>query len=133
MWLFEIGVDEFVLEDSLFFDKGYAFFRSFMDLIGDDDDMLTILKYMVAQDISDSRDIDDQQIEELVSKGISERSVEFLEDRADMIYIPDVFDFLEGKNNIVLCGGGRDECLKEVEILLMLHDTNYSLIDQFVY
>jgi uncharacterized protein related to proFAR isomerase len=36
-------------------------------------------------------------------------------------------------NNIVLLGGGIDECLKEVEIALLSLDMEYETLQEFIY
>jgi hypothetical protein len=58
---------------------------------------------------------------------------DLLENASDMINIPDLMDFLKNYSNIVLTGGGIDECLKEVEIALMSLDKNYNVLSEFVY
>lgn len=52
----------------------------------------------------------------------------------DMVSIPDLMDFLKNYNNkLVLCGGGINECLKEVEIALMALDKKYNVLTKFTY
>ena len=50
-----------------------------------------------------------------------------------MINIPDLMDFLKRYSNIVLTGGGINECLKEVEIALNSLDKPYKVLTQYTY
>ena len=65
------------------------------------------------------------------NKRLIEESLKILQ--RNIINIPDVFEYLDGKSNIVLCGGGKNECLKEIEIILMIQNTKYNLLNKFVY
>ena len=56
-----------------------------------------------------------------------------LENAGDMINIPDLMDFLKNYSNIVLLGGGVNECLKEVEIALLALNKNFNVINKFTY
>lgn len=135
MWLFELGVAEQVIDAATFYDKGYAFFRYCMDNSIDDDDIVSLIKFMIEYDVTDSRDIDSEMWDsyaDSVGHDISDIR-ELLEDAGDLIHIPDLMDFLSNYSNIVLMGGGVDECLREVEIALMSLDKSYSTYSQFVY
>jgi hypothetical protein len=56
-----------------------------------------------------------------------------LENAGDMINIPDLMDFLEKYTNIILTGGGINECLKEVEISLLALDKKYNILPEYTY
>jgi hypothetical protein len=58
---------------------------------------------------------------------------ELLENAGDMISIPDLMDFLRNYNNIVLTGGGINECLKEVEIALLALNKPFNILRQYTY
>jgi len=49
------------------------------------------------------------------------------------MYIPDVSDRLLGIPHPLLVGGGRDECLREVQLLLEILDIPYTTFSPFVY
>lgn len=57
-WLIENGLDENIVEQSIFFDKGYAFFRFCLDEGIDDNELIDLIKFMISNNINDSRDID---------------------------------------------------------------------------
>jgi hypothetical protein len=56
-----------------------------------------------------------------------------LEFADDCINIPDLIDFLSDYSNIVLVGGGINECLKEVEISLNAMDRPFTTIPKYLY
>jgi hypothetical protein len=135
-WLiYDLGMKVNVVDNATFYDKGYAFFRYCIDNSINEDDIVTIIKLMIKYNITDSRDIDN----DLWNLFIKETKLditevrELLEDSDDLISIPDLMDFLEPYENIVLMGGGINECLKEVEIALLSLDKKYYIYSEFVY
>jgi hypothetical protein len=134
-WLFDLGIDEDVLNNATFYDKGYAFFRYCLDNSIDDDAIVDLVKYMLTNDINDSRDIDEDMWNDFMNTTDHSRQDvrDLLENADDLINIPDLMDFLQNKNNITLTGGGINECLKEVEIALLALDKPYSIISEFTY
>lgn len=134
-WLLDLGIDEDVINEITFFDKGYAFFRYCMDNSIDEDAIVDLIKYMVNNDINDSRDIDEEMWNDFMNTTNHSRQDvrDLLEDAGDLINIPELMGFLQNKNNITLTGGGINECLKEVELALMALDKPYSIISKFTY
>ena len=128
-WLYELGIEKEVIENSIFYDKGYAFFRYCMDNGIDDSDIISLVRFMIDNGINDSRDIT-EEMWELFSDGDIKELMLYSD---DMINIPDLMDFLSGYNNIKLLGGGIKECLKEVEISLMVLDKSYNIINKYTY
>jgi hypothetical protein len=45
-WLLDLGIDEDVLNNSIFYDKGYAFFRYCMDNSIDESNIADLVRYM---------------------------------------------------------------------------------------
>jgi hypothetical protein len=134
-FLLELGLDEDVLDNAIFYDKGYAFFRYCMDSSIDEDNIADLVKFMIENNINDSRDIDEDMWNEYMQQtNHSQEDVrELLENADDMINIPDLMDFLKNYSNIVLLGGGVNECLKEVEIALLALNKNFNVLRQFTY
>ena len=134
-WLFDLGVDEDVINNAIFYDKGYAFFRYCLDNSIDEEAIVDLVKYMLTNDITDSRDIDEDMWNDFMNTTDHSRQDvrDLLENADDLINIPDLMDFLQNKNNITLTGGGINECLKEVEIALLALDKPYSIISEFTY
>jgi len=119
----------FVGQNFDWYEKGYAFFRSFMDEGVGDDDIVAIGKYMLKHGMNDVRDFRDEDWEKL---DVDETAQELAEG-GDTMYIPDVSDRLLGIPHPLLVGGGRDECLREVQLLLEILDIPYTTFSPFVY
>ena len=137
-WLLDLGVDEDIVYNATFYDKGYAFFRYCMDSNIDETAISNLVKFMIKNNINDSRDINSDFWDDFRNeyKGDDYSTGEIrglLENADDMINIPDLMDFIRNYSNIVLTGGGVNECLKEVEIALMSLDKNYNVLSQFTY
>ncbi len=133
-WLFDLGVDEEIIYDTaIFYDKGYAFFRHCIDNDIDDEDIVGLVKMMIEYNINDSRGLDEEFWSEFIERYGRENVRELLEFSDDCINIPDLMDFLNNFSNILLCGGGKNECLKEVEIALMALDKPYDRMDSYIY
>lgn len=124
-WLIDNELEEDKLTDFEFFDKGYAFFRGWMDTGVDEDDIIRVGQYMMKNKIWDSRDIKDEVYESM--------DLPELIDNPDGIYIPDVVDELKRLNKPLLTGGAQDECLKEVELLMQIIKKRYKLHRKFIY
>jgi hypothetical protein len=55
----------------------------------------------------------------------------------NMIYIPELKNFLidniHDSDKITICGGGKNECLKEIELLLNMLNIKYIKNKNFIY
>lgn len=135
-WLFEKGVSDDVIDQSRFYDKGYAFFRHCMDSGVNEDATVNFVRFMYDNDIRDSR----QLTREMWAKYLREyrrldrkEVYELLKESGDCVHIPDLMDYIKQYSNIVLTGGGVNECLKEVEIALKALNKNYTVLSEFTY
>jgi hypothetical protein len=134
-WLIDLGINEDVIYNAKFYDKGYAFFRYCIDSYIEEEKTVEIVRYMYKNGINDSRDMTKDMWNNFLSySDLSMEEVrELLEDNGDMINIPDLMEFLAHFNNIVLTGGGVNECLKEVEIALLAMNKPFNTLHQFTY
>lgn len=135
-WLFEeCGVEESTIDNMVFFEKGYAFFRDFMDDDNVDNDVLIILAdFMIKHDIRDIRDLTDEDWEMLINNNQDFTNIKELAEEGYAFYIPDVADFLQKYNDVYICGGSDDnQCLTEIEILLNALHKKYYRIEKFIY
>lgn len=134
-WLAEMGISDEVILNGTFYDKGYAFFRYCMDNSIDEENIVDFVKYMIRNDITDSRDVDEDMWNDYMEKTNhnSEDIRDLLELSDDMLYVPELMDFIRNYGNIILLGGGINECLKEVEIALMALDKNYNIYSKYTY
>lgn len=132
-WWHEQGLDEEIAFDAFFYDKGYAFFRYCMDSGIDDDSTINLIRYMVSQNVHDSRELDKEFWNGFIDMYGDDDIRELLEFSDDAIHIPDLMDLIKNFNNIVLTGGGVEECLREVVLALEALGKNYTVWDQFTY
>lgn len=135
-WLYDKGINEEVLESATFYDKGYAFFRYCIDSNIDEDVIANLVRFMHQNNITDSRDINSKfwkKFRKEYPDDYYSTVRNLLEDSGDMISIPDLMDFINDFDNIILLGGGINECLKEVEIALMALNKGYQIEHDFTY
>jgi hypothetical protein len=135
-WLYEHEIDEEVFDYANFYDKGYNFFRTCIDAGIYEEDTVKFLKFMLNKNIHDSRYIEKKDWIEFVKlhpDAIILRDL--LEGSEDCIWIPDLIDYIEDNvdDDILLCGGHATECLKEVEIALLVLNKNYQILKEFTY
>lgn len=134
-WLIEeCGIEKEIIDSSHFYDKGYAFFRYCMDEGIDDDELTDFIKFMINHDINDSREINQDMWASFKAEYNYDDIQDLLEPAEDMINIPDLMDFLKRySGRLMLCGGGINECLKEVELALMVLDKPYNVLTQYTF
>lgn len=136
MWFIENGLNEDVVDSAIWYDKGYAFFRYCMDSNLNEDATVNFVRFMYQNNIHDSREM----TREMWAKYLREyrrldrtEVYELLKESEDCVHIPDLMDFLKKYNNIVLTGGGINECLKEVEISLKALEKSYQTDNNYTY
>ena len=132
-WWIENGLDMEIVDNSVFYDKGYAFFRYCMDNSIDEGNISNLIRFMINKGINDSREMDTNFWDEFIGEYGDEEIRELMEFADDCINIPDLMDELSDYRGIVLCGGGINECLKEVEIALDALDMDYSVLTKYTY
>jgi hypothetical protein len=54
-------------------------------------------------------------------------------DEGDSINIPDVYEEIKDINNVLLCGGALNECLKEIILIFDSLNTPYELLNNYIY
>lgn len=115
-------------KDVIWYDKGYAFFRSWMDEGADPGFIKKALRFMMEKKVNDSRDIDPEVWEEKFPNDWED----YMED--DMIYLPDIpLNVLKQFSGSYLVGGGKNECLAEVEILMSAFNIRAKKVSKFIY
>jgi hypothetical protein len=133
MWWLELGLKEHIIDNSIWFDKGYAYFRYCIDSNISDESTVNLVKFMLSKNINDTRELDVEFWDEYIETYGDADVRELLEFADDMINIPDLMDELVKYNNIIMCGGGINECLKEVEIALNALGKPFKVLTQFTY
>ena len=126
----ENGVDENKVNEMKFIEKDFGFFRCWMDLGVKEDIILNTLRVMYENGINDSRNLSDENWDEILST--EDRKTFFLYD--EPLIIPD-FDkrLLNYFDNFELIGGGRWECLEEINLYLKSINKNTFVNEDFCY
>ena len=115
-------------KDTIWYDKGYAFFRSWLDMGADEGFIKQAVRFMMSKKENDSRDIEP---EEWLEK--------FPDDYDDMydndpIYLPDIpLNVLKRWSGSYIVGGGKNECLKEVQLLMSVFNIKAKEVRKFIY
>jgi hypothetical protein len=120
MWLIENGLDERKINDFVWVDKGYGFFRSWMDLGMDEH-----------KRVYDSRDIELEEWQKLY--GDDWDDVEHII-TSDAIFMPDIdINLLRKYRNSWIAGGGKCECLKEIKLFMSAFNIKAKEVRRFIY
>lgn len=113
-----------------FVGKTYGFLRDVIDE-GYVDDAIKLTKYLLDNDIMDCRDIPINKIKRL---NIDNDLKKKLLNHDLMLYLPSFdYDILKIYNNATIVGGGREECLLEIEILMRAMNLSYKPFSTFIY
>lgn len=114
-----------------FEDKGYGYFRSWMDNGVSDALIIKVIRLLYANKVTDSRELfeeDPEKLKELAGREFEDWMVD------DPIHVDwTSVARLKKFNNSYLVGGGRNECLREVELLMNAFNIKYKRIDSLVY
>ena len=114
--------------DTIWIDKGYAFFRNWMDMGSDIGFIKKAIRFMLSKKENDSRDINPEVWEENFPNDWNSD----YED--DSIYLPDVpINILKKFKGSYIVGGGKDECLKEVQLLMSVFNIKATPVKDFIY
>lgn len=116
-YLLENGIDESVLDTIKFIEKDYGFFRNWMDTLVPHDLIINAISLMHQEKIHDSRGFDDSHWKTILNGNENHPHLIFEE----MINYPSFYNGLfthADHNNFELIGGGRHECLEEINLYL---------------
>jgi len=114
-------------------DKGYGYFRAWMDEGVPDNVIIKVIRLMYQQKVTDSRELfdgdeSDDYVEKMTQLGVPE---EMLDDGLSVEWTS--VAQLKKYNGAYLMGGGREECLKEVQLLMNAFNIKYKLVQDFIY
>lgn len=105
------------------YDKGYGFFRDWMDKGVDDSTIIRVVRHMFMNHISNSSDIEKKT---LIQLGV--------ENDYGSIYLPPfTVDQIKRYNGSFIVGGGVDECLKEVRLLMSAFNIKGIAMRKFTF
>lgn len=117
-------------------DKGYGYLRSWMDRGEKPAAIIKVIREMYRQKVSDSRDLYGGEnspeyatkMRELVGRSFREYDL----DDSLIVNWTSVAQ-LKQYNGAYIVGGARNECLREVELLMNAFNIKYKRIDSLVY
>lgn len=117
-------------------DKGYGYFRSWMDRGEDPSAIIKVIREMYRQKVSDSRDLFggenhpdyDENMRELAGHAFKPADL----DDPLIVNWTSVAQ-LKRFSGSYLVGGSRNECLREVELLMNAFNIRYKRVEEFVY
>ena len=135
LWLKSIGVSEDVLSDSIFYDKGYDYFRYCIDENIDENKIVELVRFMFENNIKDTVNFSKKQwnLYQSITKYNNNELRDLLENSDNFMILPDMMNFLKDMKNIILLGGSEIECLKEVEIALKALDIPFKKEKEFIF
>jgi hypothetical protein len=126
----EYGLNPELIEEGKikFVEKQYAFLRGWMDNGVSDHNIILALRAMLTQRKYDSRDLD-------FSIVFPENEVEKMENMTDIIFFPDYINvaFLRNLSPFYMCGGGRRECLREIELICNAFNIRFKRLQNLIY
>jgi hypothetical protein len=114
-----------------FLEKQFGFLRAWMDNGVADSTIIKVIRLMAQHKIDDSRSFEDINLDLQEVLGNEWRDVMEHDPLIIPYYIP--LGYLKKLSPFYLCGGGRNECLREVELLCNAFNIKYKRINDFVY
>lgn len=120
------GMDEETFQRVTFIEKEYAFFRGWMDNGVPDEEIVAIGKRLVDLGLYDSRDLELSEVEQHAPSAI---------DLADCMFMPHSLELDSSYKKALwhVCGGGSDECLKEVELWMDVVGISHERLSELTY
>lgn len=110
------------LDRCVFVEKGYGFFRPWMDQAVDPEVIVSVGKEMIRARASSSADLD--MVDVTACHDLPE----------DPIHLPYFeSDQLLQMSNFETCGGGNNECLAEIELWLEMNSKSFTRLDHLIY
>jgi len=107
-------------------EKGYAFFRNWMDNGASNATMIKVIRKMAMERQNDARDLED--LEEILGDDYEDYM------SYESFYIPDInLKLLKQFNGCYLIGGGEHECLAEIKLLMDAFNIKYTMVKEFIY
>lgn len=131
-WWYEAGMAEDKINSLKWIDKGYGYIRAPMDS-GEvqDSEIIKVIREMYNQKVTDSRELFGSD-EEQIAAAFGEENLWWL--TSDAISVGWLaLDKLKEMSPFYICGGGREECLKEILLMCSALNIKYKIIDGFIY
>lgn len=120
------------LTRATYLQKEYGFLRPFMDLGISDAVIIEILREMYQRKVTDSREMELTSMSERVQTEIEQSSAYWDEEGiAIQSWVP--VTLLKQISPFYMMGGGRNECLREIELICNAFNIKYKRVDSLIY
>lgn len=130
------GYDPSRWQNTTIEDKGYGYLRGWMVQGVKPRTIIRTIREMYAQRVLDSRELyggeDDPQYNTNMQKLLGEDWEEWMRDDAISVEWTSVAQ-LKRWNGSYIMGGARNECLREVQLLMNAFNVSYKTLKRFVY
>ena len=114
-------------------DKGYGYLRSWMDHGIEPAIIIATIREMYSQKVNDTRELQFPAFNRrTTTQSLIQGAIEEMEDDPMSVGWASI-SLLKKFNGAYLVGGGREECLREVELLMNAFNIKYKRIDSLVY
>jgi hypothetical protein len=114
-------------------DKGYGYFRSWMDHGIEPSTIIATIRELYQQKKSDTRELEfGNSSKRTPAQSLVMGAIEEMNDDPLIVNWISVAQ-LKRFNGAYIVGGGRNECLREVELLMNAFNIKYKRIDSLVY
>lgn len=129
------GMQESIVDRIKYFSKEYGFFRPWMDQGVPDRIIIKTIRAMVQRRVNDSRMLDINTVLTPQEQQEFQSRFKYSSWEDEGIYMPDFMpiSILKQISPFYMCGGGRNECLREIELLCNAFNIRYKRIDSLIY
>lgn len=111
-----------------FREKGYAFLRGWMDNGASSNAIIKMIRTIVTDGSLGSDDYTVSNLQEILGADYRDFMA------YDILYIPGfAIDELKTFSGALIGGGGRDECLREIELLMSAFNIRYKRVQEWIY
>jgi hypothetical protein len=115
-----------IFQSCQWYDKGYGFFRDWMDEGVEDRKIVKIIRYMYQNRINRSDDIPEEILQELGEDDDLSRM--------GTIYLPNfTVEMVRHFSGSFLVGGGVTQCLREVQLLMNAFNIRHTVVRKFTF
>jgi len=119
------------LRDVTWIEKGYGFFRDSIDDGFSHEEVKTVFNFLTKNQYWASDEASDEEIDKLEITG---KLKELLKNEKHVISVPNFdFEILKKYNGATIVGGGENQCLLEIIILMDAMGLSYKKFEEFIY
>jgi hypothetical protein len=129
------GLEPDKIEEINFIEKEYGFLRSWMDQGVDDHTILKVIRSLKQHNVNDSRQLDLNSILDENEIDAMNHLWKYSSWDQDPIFLPDFMTINQLRNisPFYMAGGGRNECLREIELICNTFNIRFKRIEKFIY